>query len=154
MITGVSLSIAGGPAVPGQLTIAPPHTAGGYATVVSMDLVTKNVTVTVKWDGAEVQIEEFNVAVNPIYTIVYNGGVKGGDTFTNNTGLTCRMYGYESGNVFVGGTGINFCWFMTGAGNTYTAQGAKSVNDIWSYAGANTVNNPDGGLIQAYKEYK
>ncbi len=144
-INGVSVTA-------GALLIQAPHNSGGNSAVVSIDPNNHDVKVTVNFGNGS-QTEEFNPTVTPIYNVLYNGGALGGDTFTDNTSLISREYGYGSGNNFTGGTSINYVWFCgTSGGNTYNAQGAASVSDVWEYGGTDTINNPDGGLVQVYYE--
>jgi hypothetical protein len=144
-INGVSLTPTG------TLTINPAHNSGGNSAVVSIDPKNNEVKVTVNF-GSGSQTEEFNPTVTPIYNVLYNGGALGGDTFTDDTSLISREYGYGSGNHFTGGTNINYVWFMNGTGNTYNAVGNDSVSDVWEFGGigSDTIKNPDGGTLQLY----
>ena len=115
----------------------------GSGNVASVSLSANN-NVQVTLNG---QTESF--APGSISAVIYYGGTLGGDTFTDNSNIISVEYGYGSGNNFTGGSSFNYCFF-TGGGNTFTAQGAGSVSDVFEYGGTDTVNNPDNTLIQAY----
>jgi hypothetical protein len=133
----------------GTLTIVAPHNSGGNSAVVSIDPNNKDVEVTYNFGGGT-QSVEFNPA--GIHNVLYLGGALGGDTFTDNTNLISREYGYGTGNDFTGGTNINYVWFLNGTGNTYNAVGADSVSDVWEWGGidSDTIDNLDGGTVQLY----
>src|ERR1019366_1923688 len=130
------LSVVGIPGVSvssmGTLGILAPAGSGHNSAVVSIDPANHDVKVTVNF-GSGVQSVEFNPTVTHIYNVAYLGGTQGFDTFTDDTSLISREYGYGSGNNFTGGTNINYVWFLgttLTAPNTYNTQGAHSVSDV------------------------
>jgi hypothetical protein len=144
-ITGVSLSQYG------ALLIEAPTGSGHNTASVTID--PSNNYVKVSLNG---QSEEFNPSVTPIYNVTYLGGTLGHDTFADDTSVISRQYGYGSGNSFTGGTSLNYVYFdpegSAAGGNTYTAEGAASVSDVWEIGvgAADTINNSNDGIIQLY----
>ena len=88
----------------GKLAINSPNPSGNVAEV-QIDPLSGNVEVTL--NGAS---EEFAAA--SVMSITYKGGSGGGDTFTNDTGLTSLDYGHGGGNTFTGGSGYDFVYFF------------------------------------------
>ncbi len=134
----------------GMLLIQTPAHSGGNSAVVSIDPGNDNVEVTYNF-GSGSQTVEFNPST--ICNIDYVGGSLGGDTFTDNTNIISREYGYGSGNNFTGGTSLNYVWFLgSSGGNSYSVQGASRISDVFEYGGTDTINNPSGGTVQVYYE--
>lgn len=134
-LAGVSVSY-------GTLQILAPKLSGNAAAV-SID--PSNQFVKVSLNG---QSEEFNPRITSITSVMYLGGLGGGDTFSDNTSLVSREYGRGSGNHFTGGTGMNYIYFM-GAGNTYKTQGT-ACNVVFEYGGSDTIVNPSNAKMLVY----
>ena len=64
----------------------------------------------------------------------YSGGQGGGDTFTNNTGLSEMAVMYGGNNHVVGGSSWNLVE-LWGDNNSFDAQGGPS--DVFTYNGPN-----------------
>lgn len=135
-LAGVSVSY-------GTLQILAPKMSGNTAAV-SID--PSNHFVKVSLNG---QSEEFNPATTCITSVVYLGGRGGGDTFSDNTSLVSREFGFGSGNKFTGGTGMNYIYFM-GGGNTYTTQGT-ACNVVFEFGGSDTIVNPSKAKMLIYR---
>lgn len=135
-LAGVSVSY-------GTLEILAPKLSGNVAAV-SIDPSNNFVKVTLNG-----QSEEFNPSVTTISSVMFLGGKGGGDTFTDDTRLATREYGYGSGNTFTGGTGLNYVYFLS-AGNTYLTQNASSVSDVFEYGGSDSIKNTTDSVVQIY----
>ena len=135
-------SIAGVTLQYGNLAIKAPNPSGNVAEV-QIDPLSGNVEVTL--NGAS---EEFAAA--SVMSITYKGGSGGGDTFTNDTGLTSLDYGHGGGNTFTGGSGYDFVYFF-GDDNTFVA--TAGMADVFEDHGqGDAIVNPNGALVVVYSD--
>jgi len=124
----------------GNLAITATHTSGNVA-VVQIDPSTQKVEVTLNGNT-----EEF--AAGLVANITYKGGSGGSDSFTDDTSLVSLDYGYGGNNTFTGGSSYNYVYFH-GSGNTYNAQYAGSISDVFENGGTgDTIRGP--GTVYTY----
>ncbi len=114
--------------------------AGGNVAEVSVDPATHNIKVSL--NGL---CEEFSAS--KVGTVTYKGGMSGGDTFTNNTGLWEFAVGHGGHNTFTGGTSSYNVVYLLGNDNTYNAQAGSSSNVVEMGTG-DTINAPTNATVE------
>ncbi len=80
------------------------------------------------------------IPANTVWTISYNGGAKGGDSFKNNTGLSEVTVTYGGGDHVMGGKSWNLAYFW-GNDNSFASSGGAS--DVFTYGSNNNINTQD-----------
>jgi hypothetical protein len=115
--TGVSLAY-------GALQIT--DAGSGNKTEVSIDQSNGNLKVDYNGTSAE-----FNSG--SVWSISYDSGQSGGNTFVNNSGYSDNIKAYGGGNTIVGSSSFNYVE-MHGDNNVYSAQGGSYV---FAYGGPN-----------------
>ena len=115
----------------GVLEITAPQAAHNTA-IVSTD---QNGNVQVTLNGNS---EVFPAGT--LWTISYTGGAGGGDTFTNNTGLSEVTVMYGGGNQVVGGTGFNLAYLW---GNNNSFDSAGGASEVFTYGSNDNINTQD-----------
>jgi hypothetical protein len=95
-----------------------------------------NNMLDVKLNGST---QEF--APSQVNAVFYNGGMGGGDTFTNSTSILAIEYGWGGHNTFTGGSGQDYM-FLWGEGNTVHDSGGFAV--AYTHGGHDTI---DSGIL-------
>ena len=132
------LSIAGVSFLGGNIQITATK-AGGNVAEVSVDPATHNILVSLNG-----QSEEFTAST--VGSVTYKGGMSGGDSFTNNTGLWEVAYGHGGHNNFTSGTGSYNLVYLNGNDNTYTAQ-AYSSSTLYEAGTGDIINKGTGAKV-------